>query len=77
MASAKDFRRPEFMLVKRILLVIISLGFGVVATFGIVLAIGTTPQVYGTIYFTFTALALAIALAIWLDKFLGTKILPE
>jgi len=65
------------MLAKRILLVIISLAFGVLATFGIVLLIGTTPQVYGTIYFSFTALALAIALGIWLDKFMGTEILPE
>jgi predicted RND superfamily exporter protein len=65
------------MLVKRILLVIISLAFGVLATFGIVIAIGTTPQVYGFLYFTFTALALAIALGIWLDKFMGTEILPE
>jgi predicted RND superfamily exporter protein len=65
------------MLVKRILLVIISLGFGVLATFGIVVAIGTTPEVYGSSYFFFTALALAIALGIWLDKFMGTEILPE
>ena len=65
------------MLVKRILLIVISLAFGVLATFGIVVAIGTTPQVYGAIYFSFTALALAIALGIWLDKFMGTEILPE
>ncbi|MEJ2752242.1 MAG: hypothetical protein ACK2U5_09720 [Candidatus Promineifilaceae bacterium] len=65
------------MLVKRILLVIISLAFGVLATFGIVVAIGTTPQIYGMIYFSFTALALAIALGIWLDKFMGTEILPK
>jgi hypothetical protein len=65
------------MLFKRILLVLISLGFGVVATLGIVLAIGTTPAVYGTLYFLFTALALAIALGIWLDKFMGTEILPK
>jgi hypothetical protein len=65
------------MLVKRILLVIISLAFGVLVTFGIVLAIGTTPQIYGLIYFSFTALALAIALGIWLDKFMGTEILPK
>lgn len=65
------------MLFKRILLVIISLGFGVLATFGIVLLIGTTPQVYGALYFSFTALALAIALGIWLDKFMGTEILPK
>ncbi|MFN2137102.1 MAG: hypothetical protein ACK2UK_14175 [Candidatus Promineifilaceae bacterium] len=65
------------MLFRRILLVIISIGFGVTATLGIVLAIGTTPQVYGPIYFTFTALALAVALGIWLDRFMGTEILPK
>jgi hypothetical protein len=65
------------MLFKRILLIVISLAFGVIATFGIVLFIGTTPQVYGAIYFFFTALSLAIALGIWLDKFMGTEILPE
>jgi hypothetical protein len=65
------------MLFRRILLVIISIGFGVVATFGIVVAIGTTPQVYGPTYFFFTALALAVALGIWLDRFLHTEILPK
>lgn len=65
------------MLAKRILLVIISLAFGVLATLGIVLLIGTTPAVYGSAYFFFTSLALALALAIWLDKFLGTQILPK
>ncbi len=65
------------MLVKRILLIIISLAFGVLATLGIVLLIGTTPAVYGSAYFFFTALALAIALGIWLDRFMGTQILPK
>ncbi len=65
------------MLVKRIILVVVSIAFGVLATFGIVLLIGTTPAVYGPIYFTFTALALAIALGIWLDKFMSTEILPK
>lgn len=65
------------MLVKRIILAIISIGFGLAATLGITLLIGTTPAEYGAIYFTFTALALAIALGIWLDKFMGTGLLPE
>jgi hypothetical protein len=65
------------MLVKRIILAIISIGFGVAATAGITVAVGTTPAEYGAIYFTFTALALAVALGIWLDKFMGTDILPE
>jgi len=65
------------MLVKRLILIAISLAFGVLATIGITLAIGSTPGEYGTVYFTFTALALAVALGIWLDKFMATKFLPE
>ena len=65
------------MLAKRIVLAVISIVFVVATTYGIVLAIGTTPDEYGGAYFTFTALSLAIALGIWLDKFMATKILPE
>jgi len=65
------------MLVKRILLAIISIAFGVVATVGITLLVETTPAEYGLAYFTFTSLALAIALGIWLDKFMETDILPK
>ncbi|MCB9422642.1 MAG: hypothetical protein H6667_22760 [Ardenticatenaceae bacterium] len=65
------------MLVKRLLLAVISIAFGVATTWGIVLLIGTTPGEYGGAYFTFTALTLAIALGIWLDKFMATEILPK
>jgi hypothetical protein len=65
------------MLVKRLLLAVISIAFGVVVTLGIVYWIGTTPDEYGGGYFTFTALSLAIALGIWLDKFMATEILPK
>lgn len=65
------------MLVKRLLLAIISIAFGVITTIGITLLIGTTPAEYGFLYFTFTALALAIALGVWLDKFMGTELLPK
>ena len=65
------------MLVKRIILAVIAIGFGVTATLGITLLIGTTPAEFGPIYFTFTSLALAIALGIWLDKFMGTQLLPK
>ena len=65
------------MLVKRLALAVISIVFGVVTTLAITWLIGTTPAEYGAIYFIFTALSLAIALAIWLDKFMGTAILPE
>ena len=49
------------MLIKRLLLAVISIAFGVIVTIGITVAIGTTPAEYGFLYFTFTALALAIA----------------
>ncbi len=65
------------MLVKRLLLAIISIAFGVIVTTGITLLIGTTPAEYGTIYFTLTSLALAVALGVWLDRFMGTKLLPK
>ena len=65
------------MLVKRLILAVISIAFGVIVTIGITLFIQTTPAEYGLIYFTFTALSLAIALGIWLDKFMGTGLLPK
>ncbi|MBP9501988.1 MAG: hypothetical protein KBF17_07515 [Candidatus Promineofilum sp.] len=43
----------------------------------ITMLIGTSPAEYGTIYMTFTTLSLAIVLGIWLDKFMGTNILPK
>jgi hypothetical protein len=65
------------MLVRRLLLVVISIAFGVTVTIAITLLIGTTPAEYGSIYFGFTALALTFALGFWLDKFMGTKLLPK
>ena len=65
------------MLVKRLILAIISIAFGVVVTTGITILIGTTPAEYGMIYLTLTSLALAVALGVWLDKFMGTKLLPK
>ncbi len=65
------------MLVKRILLVLICLIFGVAVTTAVTILVGTTPAQYGTGYFTFTALSLAFALGFWLDKFMGTELLPK
>lgn len=67
------------MVAKRLLLVIISLVIGVGLTTAILFSplVGTTPAEYGFIYFFFTSLALACAAAIWLDKFMGTNILPK
>ncbi len=65
------------MLVKRLILAVISIVFGVVTTFGILVFIGTDYETFGFGYFFFTSLALACFLAIWLDKFMDTKILPK
>ncbi|MBE2200841.1 MAG: hypothetical protein IAE79_19675 [Anaerolinea sp.] len=65
------------MLVKRILLAVISIAVGAAVTTAITFAIGTTPAVYGFGYFFFTTLCLAIALGIWLDKFMNTELLPK
>ena len=66
------------MLIKRLILALISLGVGVGTTWLIVITIlDTTIGNYGTIYFVFTTLSIACALGIWLDKFMGTKILSE
>jgi hypothetical protein len=66
------------MLLKRILLAVISIAVGLVATILIVWYIcDTTVAEYGTIYTTTTALSLACALGIWLDKFMETELLPK
>ena len=66
------------MLVKRLLLVAISLAVGVVITFGLVqFVLNTSVAEYGGFYFVMTAFFLACALGIWLDKFMDTDLLPE
>jgi hypothetical protein len=65
------------MLVKRILLILIALAVGAGVTAAVTFLVGTTPAEYGFAYFFFTALCLAIALGIWLDKFMNTEILPK
>ena len=66
------------MLLKRLLLAVISLVVGFLVTFLVVRFIGdTTIAEYGPLYTFFTALSIACALGIWLDKFMGTEILPE
>jgi predicted RND superfamily exporter protein len=65
------------MFVKRLILALISIAFGVSATFGILYAIGANYAAYGFGYFFFTSLALACFLGIWLDKFMGTELLPK
>lgn len=65
------------MLVKRLILAVISFVVGYGLTFLITIAMGTTIAEYGGIYTFFTALSLACALGIWLDKFMGTELLPK
>jgi uncharacterized membrane-anchored protein len=65
------------MLVKRLGIGIVSLVIGFVLTAIIVKLIGTTLEEYGGYYISFTSLGLGSAVAIWLDKFLGTNMLPE
>lgn len=68
------------LLVKRILLVVLSLVAGFLLTVAAVylpFIADTNLEEYGTIYTFFTTLSLAIVVAIWLDKFMDTKILPK
>jgi hypothetical protein len=65
------------MLLKRLILAAISIGVGFGLTVLITLLIGTTPAEYGAVYMIFTTLSLAVALGIWLDKFMGTNLLPR
>ncbi len=40
-------------------------------------AAGMTIEKYGTIYFLVTMIPIALVFVTWLDKFMGTKILPD
>lgn len=66
------------MLVKRLALVAISLVVGFGITWLIVETIAETNlEQYGIWYTGFTSLAIASAIGVWLDKFMGTEILPK
>ena len=74
------------MLVRRILLVVISLVIGYAATFLLVnFVLGTTvaefwrgpEEPYNIHYFLLVGFFLALAVGIWLDKFMKTEILPK
>ena len=66
------------MLVKRILVIVISLVAAAIITAGLIrFVVGTTIAEYGGLYFFLTAFFLGCALGIWLDKFMGTEFLPE
>ncbi len=65
------------MLLKRLGIGVVSLAVGFVLTVLIVRFIGTTLEEYGVYYTFFTSLSLGCAVAIWLDKFMGTEMLPK
>lgn len=65
------------MLAKRLILAVISFGLGFGITVLITKLIGTTPAEFGAIYMFFTSLTIGLAIAIWLDKFMKTNILPK
>jgi hypothetical protein len=73
------------MLIRRLLLVVISLVIGYILTLLIVIALGTTPAEFWRgpeepvqiPYFLLTGFFIACAIAVWLDKFMGTEILPK
>jgi hypothetical protein len=65
------------MLVKRLGVMLISFILGFILTWGIILAIGTTIGEYGPIYTFFTSLTIGCAIGIWIDKFVGTEMLPK
>lgn len=65
------------MLVKRLILAVISFGVAFGITVLITMLIGTTPAEFGAIYMIFTTIAIGLAIGIWLDKFMGTEILPR
>ena len=73
-----DLEDMTTMLLKRILLVVISLVLGALITTAIVIyVLNTTVSEYGTFYFSMTAFFIACAIGIWLDKFMDTRLLPE
>ena len=73
------------MLMKRIALLIISLIIGYAITYLIVVLMGTSVEEFwmgpeepvSIPYFLLVGFFIALAASIWLDKFMGTEILPR
>ncbi|MGB3715628.1 MAG: hypothetical protein WA996_14445 [Candidatus Promineifilaceae bacterium] len=73
------------MLMKRIALLIISLIIGYAITYLIVVLLGTSVEEFwmgpeepvSIPYFLLVGFFIALAASIWLDKFMGTEILPK
>lgn len=66
------------MLVKRLVVIIVSMVVAALITAGIVtLLLGTTVAEYGPTYFTLTTFFLGCAIALVIDRFAGTEMLPK
>jgi hypothetical protein len=74
------------MLVKRLLLAVISLVLGYAITYFVVTVLlqtsvaefWTGPELPVNIpYFILTGIFVGLGIAVWLDKFMGTEILPK
>ncbi len=73
------------MLLKRIALLIISLIIGYAVTYLIVVLLGTSVEEFwmgpeepvSIPYFLLVGFFIALAASIWLDKLMGTEILPR
>lgn len=74
------------MLVKRLLLAFISLVLGYAITYFVVTVVlqtsvaefWTGPELPVNIpYFILTGIFIGLGIAVWLDKFMGTEILPK
>ncbi len=62
--------------IRRAIVWVLSIIIGLLGTGGILLVLGTTPEEFG-IEAIVVVIALAIAVMIWLDKFLSAEILPD
>jgi hypothetical protein len=72
--------------VRRLIVWVISFALGFVVSYLLIVvgfpiinrnAVGMTLEEYGTIYFLVTMVPIALVFVTWLDKFMGTKILPD
>jgi hypothetical protein len=72
--------------VRRLIVWAVSFALGFVVSYLLIVvgfpiinhnAAGITLQEYGTIYFLVTMVPIALIFVTWLDKFMGTKILPD
>lgn len=57
---------------------IITIGFDMLPLFSSVQTPqGVSIEEYGIVYFLFTAVPIGLVFVIWLDAFMGTRILPD